>query len=364
MKVCLYSPYIPKHFGGGEKYLFTTAQVFAEKGLVYIAISSATPISPSQNLRLRKLYEEFLGEKLHKHINFIASPLGTDSNFFSKLFWTKKFDVMYYVTDGSLFFSLAKRNILHIQIPFTNSQNSFFSKLKLSNWQVKNTNSKFTKKIIEEYWHTKIHYVHYPVIIDQIDEKKIDLKKKEKIILHVGRFFRQLHSKRQDILVSMFAKLKAKGWKLVLIGSVEDQQYYQEVKEKAKGLNIEIKTKVSRHQLLTWYQLAKIYWHATGFGVSDKKNPEKVEHFGMSTVEAMSYGCAPIVINKGGQKEILQGDLKNWLWNDQSECISLTRKLIKNKTLLEKTQYKAIKKAQQFSYQKFADKLWKMVDEK
>lgn len=364
MKICLYSPYIPKHFGGGEKYLFTVAQVYAQKSLVYIAISSSVTISPHQNVRLRKLYEDFLGEKLHENINFVASPLSTDRNFISKLLWTKQFDVIYYVTDGSLFFSLAKRNILHIQIPFMNSQSSFISKLKLNNWQVKNTNSNFTKKIIEKYWQTKIDYVHHPVIVDEKEVEKVNLEKKEKIILHVGRFFKQLHSKRQDVLVSIFAKLKVKDWKLVLIGSVEDEDYLKEVKERVKELNIEIKTKVSRKQLINWYKKASIYWHATGFGVSDNVNPEKVEHFGISTVEAMSYGCAPVVIKKGGQKEILKGDLKKWLWNDKNECVSLTRKLIKSQKLLGKTQQKAMVRAKEFSYKKFSDKLWKMTNEK
>ncbi|MDH5533364.1 MAG: glycosyltransferase family 4 protein [Candidatus Pacebacteria bacterium] len=363
MKVCLYSPYIPKHFGGGEKYLFTVAQVYAQKSLVYIAVTSSIAISPQQNIRLRKLYEEFLGETLHKNINFIASPLGTQSNFVSKLLWTKQFDVMYFATDGSLFFSLAKRNILHIQVPFMNSHSSLVSRIKLNNWQVKNTNSNFTKKIIEKYWQTKINYVHHPVIVDEKEIEKVNLEKKEKIILHVGRFFKQLHSKRQDILVSIFAKLKAADWKLVLIGSVEDESYLNEVKDMAKGLNIDIKTKVSHKQLIGWYKKASIYWHATGFGVSDSVNPEKVEHFGISTVEAMSYGCAPIVIKKGGQKEILKGDLKKWLWNDKNECVLLTRKLIRNKKSLIKIQEKAIARSKEFSYKKFSDKLWKMTNE-
>ena len=130
------------------------------------------------------------------------------------------------------------------------------------------------------------------------------------------------------------------------------------------GLDIEIKTRISRKQLLGWYKKASIYWHATGFGVNANSNPEKVEHFGISTVEAMSYGCVPVVINKGGQKEILKGELKKWLWNDKSECVALTRKLIKSKNLLKQEQIKAKQRAQEFNYKKFEDKLWKMVNEK
>jgi glycosyltransferase involved in cell wall biosynthesis len=361
MKTCIYSPYVPKHFGGGEKYLFTVAQVFAQQGPVYIAISSQSPISPTQNLRLKKLYSEFLGETLSKNINFIATPLGTKQNFFVKLLWTRKFETLFYATDGSLFLSLAKRNILHIQIPFTNQQNSLISRIKLNNWQEKNTNSKFTKKIIEKYWQTRINYVHYPVIVKEGTSEKLDLAKKEKIILHVGRFFRQLHSKRQEVLVSIFANLKAKNWKLILVGTVEDKEYLEEITDLAEGLNVEIKTKVSRKQLIDLYKKASIYWHATGFGSSDTKNPEKVEHFGISTVEAMSYGCAPVVINKGGQREILSGELKKWLWNDKAECIALTRRLINNEKLLKTVQEQAILRTTDFSQEKFEKKLLKNI---
>lgn len=360
MKICLYSPYIPKHHGGGEKYLFTVAQSLAEKALVYVGVSSEVPLTPGHNFRFRQLYEEFLGEKLHKNINFIASPLGTDLSFWEKLQWTKQFDVMYYATDGSLFFSLAKRNILHIQIPFTNLLWKPLDRLKLLNWQVKNTNSIFTKRVIERHWLTKIDYVHYPVLVEP---NQVDLTKKKKIILNVGRFFSHLHSKRQDVLVDIFAKLKPKNWTLVLAGSVEDSLYLKAVKNRAKGLDVRIETSISRADLLKLYEEASIYWHATGYGVDEMEEPAKCEHFGISSVEAMSYGAAPVLINKGGQKEILSGLLKKWLWNDQEECLELTRRLINEEITRKRLQEAAIKRANEFSKKKFDTILWKMINE-
>lgn len=359
MTICLYSPYIPKHHGGGEKYLFTVAQSLAKKTLVYMAISSHDALSPTQNIKLRQIYEKFLGEKLHKNINFIASPLGTDASFWNKLQWTKKFDVLYYATDGSLFFSLAKKNILHIQIPFTNLLWKPLDRLKLWNWQVKNTNSHFTKRVIEKKWFTKVNYVHYPVIVNpQLPTKT----KKKKIILNVGRFFSHLHSKRQDVLVDIFAKLNAKDWTLVLAGSVEDEFYLQTVKDRAQGLNVKIMTGISRASLIELYKEASIYWHATGYGVDEVAEPAKCEHFGISTVEAMSFGAAPIVINKGGQKEILSGLLRKWLWNDQEECVTLTKQLINNERQLNRVANIALKRAEEFSEKKFESTLWKMIN--
>jgi glycosyltransferase involved in cell wall biosynthesis len=183
----------------------------------------------------------------------------------------------------------------------------------------------------------------------------------------VGRFFRQMHSKKQDILVTFFKKLllehpkQMKGWKLVLIGSVEDKSYAEEVKEAAADLPIEILHQVDRKTLLSWYQRAEIYWHATGFGIDQDRNPEKVEHFGITTVEAMSFGCAPVVINKGGQPEVLGPKLTSLLWNNEKECIATTIQLVTDSPERAKIQHIAHQQAKQFGRNVFDSKLNQMI---
>lgn len=368
MKICLYSPYIPNHFGGGEKYLFDVALVLSRKHNVSIAISVISGnMAPQTISSIRKNYENFLGVSL-KNINFIPTPIGSSSFFLNKLIWTKKFDVIYYQTDGSLFFSLAKKNILHIQVPLILNKFSVIERLKLANWSLKNTNSYFTKKIIEKSWKTKIDVVHHPMLSEDVFLKSPkELNKKEKVILHVGRFFRQQHSKKQEILVDIFKKMTQKfpketiGWKLVLIGSVEDKTYANKIKKLAKGFPIEIYHEVKREKLLQWYRLSSIYWHTTGYGVNEEKHPEKMEHFGISTAEAMASGCAPIVINKGGQPEVLGENLKSWLWHTKSECIDKTISLIKNPSLRKDTQKIAMLSAITFSDKIFTEKLEEML---
>ena len=68
-------------------------------------------------------------------IHFIRSPLFTEAPWYTKLFWTRSFDYLYFVTDGSLFFSLAGRNLLHIQTPLLLQNHSWTFKLKSSQWQ-------------------------------------------------------------------------------------------------------------------------------------------------------------------------------------------------------------------------------------
>jgi hypothetical protein len=45
------------------------------------------------------------------------------------------------------------------------------------------------------------------------------------------------------------------------------------------------------------------YWHATGYSYSTEKHPGVQEHFGMTTVEAMSADTAPVPINSGGRSD-------------------------------------------------------------
>ncbi len=369
-KVCFYSPYLPKHFGGGEKHLFDVALEVAKKYQVYITIDQNIKKSLDE---IKRDYQVFLNCSLDR-INFVYSPIPNGS-FFDKLLWTKQFDYFYYVTDGSLFFSLAKKNILHIQVPFKEAKTFFIDRVKLKNWQIKNTNSEFTKKQVTKAWQTEVQFVHYPKVeLSEIDCQKV---KKQKVILHVGRFFKQLHSKRQDVLVDIFAKLitafpkETNDWQLVLVGSVEDESYYQEVLAKVKKINkkysndttkkrIKLSTNVSRKELLKYYCHASIYWHATGFGVDEVKYPEKMEHFGITTIEAMASGCVPVVYGQGGQPEILGSSLKQLLWQTKDECIDATIDLIKNVQHLQSLSKQVTKRVVKFDQDEFSKQVWEM----
>jgi glycosyltransferase involved in cell wall biosynthesis len=366
MKICLYSPYFPKHLGGGEKYLLDVASTLAQFGSVAITIPGKSLAQTDKELILKK-YQHFMGEQL-TGIKFISSPLGTKASALEKLMWTKQFDLLYYQTDGSLFASLAKKNVMHIQVPIKRSPLSLTEKIKAKSWNFVNTNSAFTKRVVENHWQLPVDAVHYPMIDTKRLAAAAKKQPKEKIILHVGRFFRQLHSKRQDVLVDFFTKLidlypqAAKGWKLVLVGSLEDEQYAQEVADQAKGLPIEIIHTVSREKLNEWYAKASLYWHATGYGVSEDDFPEKMEHFGISTVEAMAAGAVPVVINKGGQPEVLGDRLQELLWDGQQACLAKTAELMNNKDAREALANQVHKRATHFGQQAFEQQLVQMLE--
>jgi len=368
MKICFLSPYLPKHFGGGEKYLLDCARIAAEKHDVYIGLPQATGEDSDYEL-VKKKYELFLGHSL-ADVQFIHTPIFSQLKPSQKLFWTKQFDCLYYLTDGSLFFSLAPTNILHIQIPLQLNKVGLIERLKLANWSIKNTNSEFTKQVIERSWQTKINLVHYPMVdIPQSQQVEHWLTQKQKMILHVGRFFTHQHSKRQDALAEFFIHLlqqypqETRGWELVMIGSVENEAYAQRIKTIAAGYPIKILHQVDRSELLKYYQRASLYWHATGLGLDETKYPEKMEHFGISTIEAMAHGCLPIVIGKGGQVEILGEQLSGFLWQTESECLNKTIGQITDAKSRRLNQKMAYERSHLFSEQVFRHKLFSMIGE-
>lgn len=351
MNICFYSPYLPDHFGGGEKHFFDVIKAAMKHHQVTVAIPSYKIAHDRPLHDFKILYEEFLGWSL-KDVSFIESPLGTSESAIQKILWTNQFDGMYYVTDGSFFVSLAKHNFVHFQIPFREKLNTA-NRIKLLFWKHRNANSHFTKDWIEANWNIYIDQVLHPMVDVELLKSA---EKKEKIILNVGRFFKQLHSKRQDVLVRLFSSLlkkfpkESKGWKLLLIGSVEDSTYFDQVKLAVKGLPIEIITSVNRTKLIEYYKKASIYWHATGYDIDESIYPEKVEHFGISTIEAMAAGCIPIVHYKGGQKEVLGKDLEFLGWKTDEECIEKTIEILKSSQ--KRNDYRHISESQSEKFNK------------
>ncbi len=353
MKAGIYDPYLDT-VGGGERYAMTFAEALLKKDW------QVDVFWPDENTKESLVKRFSLGVE---RVNFIPYCPRVN-NLFKRISFERGYDLLFYFSDGSIPLMFGKKNLLHFQVPFQNVKGKKLSnklKLKLINKIV--CNSDFTKKIIEgEYGTTGV--VWYP----PVSVKDFAPGKKENIILAVGRFEKSLTEKRQDILVETFKKMVDKGlknWKLVLAGGSlvgeDENEVLKDLKIKAKGFPVEIKVNVSFSELRGLYAKAKIFWHAAGYGADEEKNPEKVEHFGMTTVEAMAAGCVPVVINKGGQKEIINGGKDGFLWETIDGLISSTLKVINDDKTLNDFSASAIKKSRDFSKEKFYEKIYSFI---
>lgn len=182
----------------------------------------------------------------------------------------------------------------------------------------------------------KHHRVNATVIYPPIDDFARQ-GTKQPLILSVGRIFRGLYNdKRYPFLIEAFKELcrRAPGaaWEYWIVGSCGDDDasrtYLAELRNSAQGYPIVFQLNSPYSFLTDCYNRAQVFWHAAGFGIDEERFPEQMEHFGMTTAEAMTAGCVPVVINCGGQREIVAGSDAGVLWSTRDELLSATLALM------------------------------------
>lgn len=230
----------------------------------------------------------------------------------------------------------------------------------LSTYDLVLSNSAFTADWVRRLWDVDSEVLHPPATMFAPGPKA-------PIITSVGRFFREGgHSKKQLELVRGFRRLVESGvtgWELHLAGGCAPaaRDYLHEVRAEADGLPVTFHIDVSGGELAELYARSSIYWHATGLGEDPRRHPEKFEHFGITTVEAMSAGAVPIVIGQAGQLEIIEPGVTGHHFADLEEMVALTAALIADPDRLEAMSRAASTAAQRFSTAAFSAQLDEQV---
>ena len=222
--------------------------------------------------------------------------------------------------------------------------------------------SKFTNHWLATFWQeSDKNIVKYPPVFWEKEmEGRYHEEKKKNIIISVGRFFVASHSKKQLEMTQFFVNHQDvfKDYEYHLVGSVsnspKDIEYLNQIKALAATVkNVVIHEDCPSAELMELYTQAKIFWHATGYMVDENRDPDKMEHFGITTVEAMSFGAVPVVINKGGQKETVIPGENGYLWNTEEECVENTVRLIRDDALRRRLAEASVKRAKNFSIDEF-----------
>lgn len=355
MKIAIYSPYLDT-LGGGERYMMTIAEALSDNNSVAVLLDKKLG---SLGDYLKNELSKRFSLNLQK-VSFTEAPIGKGSTSLERSFFLKKYDMLFYLTDGSIFFPTSKKNILHIQSPLVGQPaKSVWGKLKLKCWNLIIYNSKFTKEYSEKNWPINSEVIYPPV-----DTDKIKPLEKKKYILSVGRFFGYLKDKKHIELISVFKDFLAnhdvKDWSLHLAGSAGegDKDYLSQLKKMAEKLPVCFYPNLSYKKLINLYGESSIYWHAAGFKETD---PTKMEHFGIAVVEAMAAGCVPVVVNQGGLREIVTSGEDGFRWDNIRELQESTKGLITNTSLLQEMSKQAIKSAERFNKNSFIENIRKLT---
>jgi glycosyltransferase involved in cell wall biosynthesis len=362
--VYVYNPFWST-FGGGEKYTLALAEAVSQLPEISVTLLSTNSVIHKADLEafshinldrvgyrvcqsLAELKQITRGAKIficlsnvkrveslaQKHVQLLQIPCGE-------------------ISAASIFGGLFRGKLGHVAKNLYRTKLLSFSR---SEADLVITNSKFVSDTLLRNFGIK-SCVLYPPIQDFF----LEGCSRKRVVLSVGRFFGRLYNdKRYDILTDAFRRVSRsdlQGWEYHIVGNASTdpatEKMLYSLRENNKGYPVYFHVNCPFEVLHHLYNEATIFWHAAGYEVDDELHPENVEHFGMTTVEAMSAGCIPVVIKKGGQKEIILDGVNGFSWSTIEELIDRSVEITRGRVPLAEMRQNARKRAEDFSMDRF-----------
>lgn len=341
-RALVHNPYW-NSLGGGERYVACFVKLLLHQGW-----------------QVDLDWPEDISGQILERFNIDISSISHNSKF--QIHNSKDYDLVFWVSDGSLPTSFAKKTLIHLQVPFQSVDGTSWQNFIKSRFYTFVSNSKFTKKIVDQEYSINSKVIYPPISVENFTPSK----KKLNNIVYIGRFSNLTQSKGHDILISEFKKIHStlSGWKLVLMGGTTmgtQPEYLQSLKDLARQLPVEFVFDPHFSTIKKTLETSKIFWSAAGFSKDNSLPPAKQEHFGISLVEAMAAGCVPIVPNRGGHPEIVDHDINGFLYDSLSEFSQLTLQLTTDNQQLKTMSQAAVEKSKIFSEEKFNQKFLELI---
>lgn len=344
MKIAIYNLNFAV-LGGGERQTCALASHLARKHSVTIFVSSPVSI-------------EFIKSSFGLNLSNVEIIPLEHRDYFTEIARCQP-DLFINNSHGSKLPSPAHRGIYMCMFPPRPS----FRRIDLNSYQIIAANSRYTAKWIKRRWGRSSEVV-YSACSDMGPPST-----KEKIIINVARFANNRgHPKRQDALLQAFKQLVDDGlrdWELHLVGHIgptnKDRAFVEWLRRAALSYPVHIGP-IGFNELHRLYQKSSIYWHATGLGTLEAIQPGKQEHFGISIIEAMSAGVVPVVLNRGGPREIIKPGVNGYLWNSLSELKALSVRLIKEPQSFQTISGAASIDSRTFGVSEFLDRMDRIIE--
>ena len=126
-------------------------------------------------------------------------------------------------------------------------------------------------------------------------------------LLHRG------HNKRQDVVIEAFRRLvdgRPRGVELALGRRHPPEPGGQASLPRdaavRRGPRLHLLPQRRARRPGRLYERSAVLVHAAGFGVDADEFPEMLEHFGITPIEAASFGCIPVVYGQGGPLDVVR----------------------------------------------------------
>ena len=271
-------------------------------------------------------------------------------------------------------FSLARRSAVIVQFPFSDLRDPGACR----SWPrcaranagcgcAATTPCCVTREFVRDAITERLGIERPVVLAPPVDTTGIVPGHKGRSVIAVGRFFPSPdgNNKKHDLLIEAFRALTdagVEGWTLHLAGGCApdpgSQAHLEQLRRLAEGLDIRFHPNAGPAELAELYGHASLFWHAAGHG---EQRPERFEHFGITTVEAMAHGCVPVVPALGGQLEIVQDGRNGRLWRSTGELVEISRELIADPQALGALREAAVRDAPGFSRERFTDRVRELL---
>lgn len=354
MRIGFWDPYLAA-LGGGEKYLLTMLEEALALPGAQVALLSDEPPRPLEWQRLGVHVREGALDHL---------PAGDEASVTER---SRGLDLLVVTSHDVPPRSLAARSVAMIQFPSRHHRRPWQRALNvvgvrrapaaLASYDLFLCNSQFTRGHIVRRLGVDATVLPPPV---DLPPATVPAGGRDPVILSVGRFFRGWHAKRHDVLIDAFRTLQPDdGVELHLAGGLDRADpgaagYLEELRARADGLPVRFHVDVDRPGLEALYARASLYWHAAGFGVDGRRHPERMEHFGITTVEAMARGPVALAYAGGGQEEIVDPDRTGVLWRTEDQLVRASAALLADPAQREAMAAAAARAVRAYARERFA----------
>jgi glycosyltransferase involved in cell wall biosynthesis len=322
--------------GGGERYTFALAEVLLDAGL---SVTVAGPKLPSEEECARRNFPTRVA------LRELASADVARA--------TRDVDVFVHVTTMPPVRSFARTSFAVVQFP-TPWSKPWKARVHALNYRLI-VYSDYVRRWVWRRWRRRATVLPPPVELGSYAPSD-----KESLIVTVGRIFPEFHRKRHDALIEAFTLLPDETpWRLAIAGSFASadpgsQDFLSALERRTNGRRVDIHPNVTQDELHSLYSRASLYWHGAGFG-RGADEPDQVEHFGISVVEAMSYGAVPLVVDDGGLREVVPSDAGE-RWHSLDELAAMTTALIESPQRLATKARAAAQRSRDYAPEVFAER--------